>query len=67
MIDSQYLHNEEGPDNMPSHIRSTLTDTNLTPSISHAKLRLATCQGIFLFEHRIIVKKRKRLIHIFGE
>ena len=63
---SEYLHNEEGPDDMPSHIRSALTNSNLTLSIIDTKLALGTWQGIFLFEHRISKKRRNILIHIFG-
>jgi len=52
---------------MPAHIKSSLTNTNLTLSIKDYKVQLGTWQGIFLFEHRLERQKRKVFLHIIGE
>jgi secondary thiamine-phosphate synthase enzyme len=62
-----YIHNTEGKDDMPAHIKSTLTNSNLTLSIKNNKLILGTWQGIYLFEHRIEQQIRKVFLHIIGE
>jgi secondary thiamine-phosphate synthase enzyme len=62
-----YIHNTEGKDDMPAHIKSTLTNSNLTLSIKNNKLILGTWQGIYLFEHRIEQQIRKISLHIIGE
>jgi secondary thiamine-phosphate synthase enzyme len=61
-----YIHNTEGKDDMPAHIKSTLTNSNLTLSIKNNKLVLGTWQGVYLFEHRIERKIRKVFLHIVG-
>tara|TARA_B100000029_G_C17271803_1_gene850108 strand:- start:29 stop:451 length:423 start_codon:yes stop_codon:yes gene_type:complete len=61
-----YRHSDEGKDDMPSHIKSALTNTNLTLSIQNSELRLGKWQGIFLFEHRISEHRRRILAHIMG-
>ena len=62
-----YIHNTEGKDDMPAHIKSSLTNSNLTLSIKNNKLVLGTWQGIYLFEHRIEQQIRKIFLHIIGE
>jgi secondary thiamine-phosphate synthase enzyme len=62
-----YIHNTEGKDDMPAHIKSSLTNSNLTLSIKNNKLILWTWQGICLFEHRIEQQIRKVFLHIIGE
>ena len=62
-----YIHNTEGKDDMPAHIKSSLTNSNLTLSIKNNKLILGTWQGIYLFEHRIEQQLRKVFLHIIGE
>ncbi len=62
-----YIHNTEGKDDMPAHIKSTLINSNLTLSIKNSKLILGTWQGIYLFEHRIEQQTRKVFLHIVGE
>ena len=62
-----YTHSIEGPDDMPAHIKSSLTNTNLTLSVRGFKLALGTWQGIFLFEHRLNSNKRTILAHILGD
>ena len=64
--DKNFLHTTEGVDDMPAHIKTTLTQTNLTISIIENKLKLGTWQGIYLFEHRVDPKSRKILMHLIG-
>ncbi len=61
---SNYIHNSEGPDDMPAHIKSALTQTNLSIPIENYKLALGTWQGIYLFEHRKITHKREIKLHL---
>ena len=67
MDEDLYIHNTEGKDDMPAHIKSTLTNSNLTLSIKNNKLILGTWQGIYVFEHRIEQQIRKIFLHIVGE
>ena len=53
MDESKYIHNSEGADDMPAHIKSLLTNTQLSVPMKNKKLVLGTWQGIFLFEHRL--------------
>ena len=62
-----YVHGAEGKDDMPAHIKTALTQTNLTLSIQDNNLALGTWQGIYLFEHRLQPHHRKVLMHIMGE
>ena len=62
-----YEHDIEGIDDMPAHIKTSLTQTNLTLSIIDKKLMLGKWQGIFLFEHRIANQVRKVVIHMMGD
>ena len=64
---ADYEHDDEGPDDMPSHIRMVLTRTSETIPIVDGKLQLGTWQGIFLFEHRRSPRRRKVSITIIGE
>jgi secondary thiamine-phosphate synthase enzyme len=65
--DSKYLHSSEGSDDMPAHIRSALTQTQISIPVSSGSLSLGTWQDIFLFEHRIQPHTRKILLHLIGE
>jgi len=65
--DSGYHHTTEGPDDMPSHIRSALTKTSEQIPLNKGELFLGTWQGIFLWEHRNKGSLRKIVIHILGE
>ena len=67
MDENLYIHNTEGMDDMPAHIKSTLTNSNLTLSIKNNKLILGTWQGVYLFEHRIEQQIRKVFLHLLGE
>ena len=67
MNNSLYIHDAEGIDDMPAHIKSSLTNTNLTLSIINSKINLGDWQGIYLFEHRFDKKKRKIFLHFMGD
>jgi secondary thiamine-phosphate synthase enzyme len=62
-----FTHESEGSDDMPSHIRMTLTRTSETVPIVDGKMQLGTWQGIFLFEHRRASHRRKIFLTIIGE
>jgi secondary thiamine-phosphate synthase enzyme len=62
-----YRHTAEGPDDMPSHIRSALTATSLSIPIRDGHLALGTWQGLYLFEHRDAPHEREILLHLIGE
>jgi secondary thiamine-phosphate synthase enzyme len=63
----RYLHEEEGPDDMPAHIRATLTQTQLSIPVAEGKLVLGTWQGIYLYEHRTSPHRRELVLHLLGE
>ena len=62
-----YLHNTEGPDDMPAHLKSLITQTHISLSLKDKKIILGTWQGIYLLEHRASSRKREILVHILGE
>jgi secondary thiamine-phosphate synthase enzyme len=62
-----YRHEEEGPDDMPAHIRSALTQTHVSIPIEGARLLLGTWQGVYLFEHRRAPHRREIALHLLGE
>ena len=62
-----YEHFQEGEDDMPAHIRTALTNTNLSLSFQKGKIILGTWQAIYLWEHRFNPKKRSISVHIIGE
>jgi secondary thiamine-phosphate synthase enzyme len=64
--DPRYRHQDEGPDDMPAHIRSALTATSLTIPIVHGRMALGTWQGIYLFEHRAAPHRRSVVLHLIG-
>jgi len=65
--DPLYDHQAEGPDDMPAHIRSALTQTQLSIPIRNKEMALGIWQGIYLFEHRIHPHTRNVLLHLLGE
>lgn len=65
--DGGYEHDDEGPDDMPAHIRSALTQTQLSIPVKGGKLQLGTWQGVFLFEHRRNLPEREIVLHVVGE
>jgi secondary thiamine-phosphate synthase enzyme len=64
---SAYSHNDEGPDDMPSHLRAALTQTQLAIPVQGGRLMLGTWQGIYLFEHRREPPPRQIVLHLAGE
>jgi secondary thiamine-phosphate synthase enzyme len=64
---SAYSHNDEGPDDMPAHLRAALTQTQLTIPVEAGRLQLGTWQGIYLFEHRREPPRRQIVLHLTGE
>jgi secondary thiamine-phosphate synthase enzyme len=65
--DGRYRHTDEGPDDMPAHIRTVLTGVQLAVPILRGKLALGTWQGIYLFEHRRAPHQRQIALHLIGE
>ena len=65
--DFPYVHNMEGKDDMPAHIRSALTSTSETIPIVNEKLSLGTWQGIYIWEHRAQTHNRKVMVSMIGE
>jgi secondary thiamine-phosphate synthase enzyme len=59
---SQYVHSHEGDDDMPAHIKTALTQTSLNVPVSGGKLALGTWQGIYIWEHRDLPRRRTLLI-----
>ncbi len=62
-----YAHDDEGPDDMPAHLRAALTHVSLSIPIIGSELALGTWQGIYLFEHRRAPHAREVALHILGE
>ena len=62
-----YEHDDEGPDDMPAHLRAALTQTQLTIPLLDRRLALGRWQGIFLFEHRSARHERQVVLHLMGE
>ena len=64
--DFPYRHDEEGPDDMPSHIKSALTAVSIGVPVLGGQMVLGTWQGLYLFEHRAIPHRREVLLHLIG-
>jgi secondary thiamine-phosphate synthase enzyme len=62
-----YEHSDEGPDDMPGHLRSALTQTQLSVPVADSRMTLGTWQGIYLFEHRRGTPRRQIALHLIGE
>ena len=62
-----YEHDDEGPDDMPAHLRSALTATQLSIPVERGRMILGTWQGVFLFEHRHGTPQREIALHLIGE
>ena len=67
MDNSLYIHTTEGKDDMPAHIKSSLTNNQITLSIKDGTLLLGTWQGLYLFEHRLETQSRKIVFHFLGD
>ena len=65
-MNGNYNHSIEGQDDMPAHIKSVLTNSNITLSVIDGVIQLGIWQGIYLFEHREVKKKRIIFLHIMG-
>jgi secondary thiamine-phosphate synthase enzyme len=65
--DTLFIHTVEGPDDMPAHVRSALTQTSLSIPVIDGQLALGQWQGVFLFEHRHIASTRRIILHLIGE
>lgn len=63
----RYEHDDEGPDDMPAHLRAALTQTHLSIPLLDGRLALGRWQGIFLFEHRRARHDRQIILHLMGE
>lgn len=62
-----YEHDDEGPDDMPAHLRSALTTSQLSIPVAGGRMALGTWQGIYLFEHRRQPPRRELALHLIGE
>jgi secondary thiamine-phosphate synthase enzyme len=62
-----YRHNDEGPDDMPAHIKSALTQVQLSIPVTNGRMQLGVWQGIFLFEHRATPHTRSLVLTLIGE
>ena len=67
MDNKLYIHTTEGKDDMPAHIKSALTNNQISLSIKNSQLLLGTWQGLYLFEHRLTPQKRKIIHHFLGD
>ena len=67
MNEKLYIHSTEGKDDMPAHIKSALTNNQISLSIKDGHLLLGTWQGLFLFEHRLEAQKRTIIHHYIGD
>ena len=67
MDEKLYIHSSEGKDDMPAHIKSALSNNQISLSIKESKLILGTWQGIYLFEHRLDSHKRTIVHHYIGD
>ena len=67
MDNKLYIHTTEGKDDMPAHIKSALTNNQISLSIKGSKLLLGTWQGLYLFEHRLEKQNRTIIHHFIGE
>lgn len=65
--DGPYDHNSEGPDDMPAHLKTALTQVQLSIPVIAGELALGTWQGVYLFEHRTHPHRRQIVLHLMGE
>lgn len=65
--DPLFVHRAEGPDDMPAHVKTALTQTTLTIPVANGGLLLGTWQGIYLFEHRASPHAREIVVHVVGD
>ncbi|WP_025597616.1 secondary thiamine-phosphate synthase enzyme YjbQ [Burkholderia sp. WSM2230] len=65
--EQRYEHDTEGPDDMPAHLRTALTQVQLSVPVEHGQMVLGTWQGLYLFEHRRHTQHRDIVLHLIGE
>ena len=65
--DALFVHRDEGPDDMPAHVRAALTAVQLSVPLVGGRLALGTWQGIYLWEHRLRPHRREVVLHLLGE
>lgn len=65
--DSLYEHDAEDPDDMPAHLRTALTQVQLSIPVEHGRMVLGTWQGIYLFEHRRAAQRRDVVLYVIGD
>jgi secondary thiamine-phosphate synthase enzyme len=65
--DKRFVHTDEGPDDMPAHIRSILTTNSLTIPVTGGDIDLGTWQGVFVYEHRHAAHNRRLTVTVWGE
>ena len=65
--DRLFEHTAEGPDDMPAHVRSVLTQSSLSIPVAEGRLALGTWQGVYLWEHRLAGHRREVLLTLVGE
>ncbi|WP_027210906.1 secondary thiamine-phosphate synthase enzyme YjbQ [Burkholderia sp. WSM2232] len=65
--EQRYEHDAEGPDDMPAHLRTALTQVQLSVPVEHGQMVLGTWQGLYLFEHRRHTQHRDIVLHLIGE
>lgn len=65
--DAMFEHIIEGPDDMPAHVRSALTQTSLSIPVANGALALGTWQGLYVYEHRTAGHRRQVMLHLIGE
>jgi secondary thiamine-phosphate synthase enzyme len=63
----RYVHETEGPDDMPAHLRTALTTVQLSIPVEAGRMVLGTWQGIYVFEHRLAPERRELVLHLIGE
>jgi secondary thiamine-phosphate synthase enzyme len=65
--DPLFRHRDEGPDDMPAHVRAALTAVQLSVPVMNGRLALGTWQGIYVWEHRLRPHRRQVVLHLLGE
>ena len=67
MDNSRYEHSTEGKDDMPAHIKSSITNNQISISVKNGQMLLGTWQGVYLFEHRLNLQNRTVILHYLGD
>ena len=67
MNNDLYIHTAEGKDDMPAHIKSSITNNQISISVKNGQMLLGTWQGVYLFEHRLNSQNRTVILHYLGD